>query len=428
MDLYETPKDVAAVLARWVPKTTRIALDPSVGRGALIIPAMRRLKCTSSQAVCVDVSAGAVRKSTASLANVCRTVGRVGSFLTMPRECVLPKGAPGFDLVVMNPPFAGASVNLRKLSRLRGVENSGRCPKSAPIEVLFVLKSVSLLADGGRMVAVLPSSVVSAERANWIRTELLNVGSIRCVHELGPNTFPRVEARFYLLVFDKGSARHSRILLRNHRLIRPDQLPVKESWLDVTRRLDYRYYEAKDMISAIRRMRTGLVWRQVQTVSDVIRGSVSGRSGIHTTEARPVLWRSGLTRRRKSGVKARTGDILAVRVGRKCASSIGMYMAQVSQPLSDCVIRVRPKGRARAVSMMFALRVIAGSRAGQALLEQGTGAAYIPEASLRKLEIPIGLPSLFPLQYRRYRRAVRQGKIAKAVEIESWCRAALSLE
>jgi len=40
------------------------------------------------------------------------------------------------------------------------------------------------------------------------------------------------------------------------------------------------------------------------------------------------------------------------------------------------------------------------------LLERGTGATYVTEESLAKLEVPIGLATEFPKRYARYMRSI----------------------
>ena len=72
-----------------------------------------------------------------------------------------------------------------------------------PLEAAFLCRALELLADGGRLLAIVPCSVVMSESLQWLREELLSQGAIRFVHELPPRSFPGVDSRMYLLVLQQ---------------------------------------------------------------------------------------------------------------------------------------------------------------------------------------------------------------------------------
>jgi len=68
---------------------------------------------------------------------------------------------------------------------------------------------------------------------------------------------------------------------------------------------------------------------------------------------------------------------------------------------------IRPFESIDPAQLLLASRVLLESRIGTSLVERGTGARYITEATLESLKIPLWLSHLDPGLFQRYRRAIR---------------------
>jgi type I restriction-modification system DNA methylase subunit len=118
----------------------------------------------------------------------------------------LSKGSPldtlngTADLILTNPPF-GAKFDRHEIASF-GEENlpifGSMCGRLQGVdsELLFVDRSLSLLAEGGRLLIVVPDSIVSAKGLPaLLRQELRNRATVRAVIELPSVTFAQAGTR-----------------------------------------------------------------------------------------------------------------------------------------------------------------------------------------------------------------------------------------
>lgn len=151
---YYTPESEAASFAAWAIRSgTERILEPSVGDGALLIPAIRRARALSGDniqlAVACDVDASTIE----TLKPVCgRDAELIGcSFFDLGAETT-----GTFDVVLANPPFTRnheIEANLRRLIRARYPVKG-----AAGLWAYFVLHAMSMLRPSGRMAIVVPAS------------------------------------------------------------------------------------------------------------------------------------------------------------------------------------------------------------------------------------------------------------------------------
>src|SRR4030066_1647259 len=106
------------------------------------------------------------------------------------------------------------------------------------------MKSLLFLRPGGRLLAVVPCSVVSSSKTTWFRQYIMMLGSIDYMHELPKRTFKGVESRVYLMVYTKSNIQES-VILRNHDLSRPLNVLISKEDLNVYPRFDYSYIRAR---------------------------------------------------------------------------------------------------------------------------------------------------------------------------------------
>ncbi len=391
---------------RHAPRRFASVLEPSAGNGALISQLRDRIESNSATVTAVDINASRLNQVRGRLKNV--PVDLIhADFLQWSANFHVPK----FDLIVTNPPFLGKrnfSVPICPTNETGAGCGGGR---RVPLEVAFLLRCIRLLKEGGRLLSVLPASIISSDRAVWLRKLIQEVGNVRFVHELAKGSFPRLEARTYLFVFDKSIDRRT-IRLQNHDLTRPANLLLPWREAAEGRRLDFGFHQAAQAMEAMRE-RPRFKWQRITEIADVIRGDVespiSDRATVHTNSALPCFWNGALTTvgrvNRQSGRAVQSGDLLLSRVGRNCTFTLGASRGMEGRRCSDCVILIRPQRAPESLRILLALRVVLRCEVLRKLLERGTGASYVTVQDLLAFSIPFGVDELFPEEFEKYRRA-----------------------
>lgn len=413
MHFHETPVQVARLLARHVPRSARTVLDPAVGQGALLLPVVSRL-CDGASAVCVDTDPHVLAVARTKLAGTVQTLDCVhGNFL----EAVLssPKlRSRKFDCVVMNPPYGAKKAEWSEcdLSSL-----GSAAQMYLPKELAFAFRAVECLNDGGRLLAVLPGSMVSSGVLAKFRGCLGVAGKFHYVHELPKFTFPGVEGRVYLVVFEKGRA-NSQIELRNHDLLQPHCMRVRWNELGMGRRLDFGYHHSRQWLAKLVEAHPRLEWRPLSELVEIQRGPRKSPRGprvaLHTTDCKAGLWRVRVGHR-EAGMKSRiaSSDLFVARVGRSCFSTLGPLVDFRPVSWSDCVFRLRATGAvADSLSLLLSLRLVTGMPAASQMIERGVGATYITEDELGSLYIPTQLGRAYPRLTEAYAQATKAGDTA----------------
>lgn len=419
MTRHETPTHIASILAKHAPAKVSSLLDPATGSGVLVRPFLLRNPLT--KAICIDIDPSSVRSVRGDFKPY-RNVSVInGDFLQWSKR----HPAEQFDCVVMNPPFAARMqdcVGMRIHPNIGGASESLLVAK----EIAFVYAGISHLRDRGRLIAILPASVICSDSGSWLRAELTRTGFVRVVHELPLHTFAGVEAKTFILIYERG-APQSNVSLRNHRLRNPDELIVSRDTLVKYPRFDFGYHEAALWYERLRRIGE-LGWVRLKDIADCWRGEVDSPirdPGIlHTKnfeKFRPVNKEScGWLR------PARTGDIVVKRVARDCASSWMLYLRRRCAQCSDCVLVIRLRGGREALPALFALRVLLASTKGAPLVERGTAASYLTVDSVSDIYIPSRLCEIYKASFEEFREAIRKGKLQKAATIEARVRSYLA--
>jgi hypothetical protein len=425
---YETPEDVAEVLARFAPARILRLLDPAVGGGRLVEPLLGRLSEQRAKVVCLDVDGtalgGVARSFRPALGANLRT--ETADFLEWSSAAYRRKA---FDCIVMNPPFLGRKKDETQIR----VRREGRDEvRSVSVEAAFTIRCLDLLGSAGVLLSVLPASLVSGRNASWVRRLIMSHGAVRYVHELPPTAFQGLEARLYLFAFERNGIRRP-TLLCNHDLRKPERLWVKASILGRYDRWDYGFHEARLKLELAVQTSPTLGWRRVGETATMRRGALSSPEGktrgVHTCDFREGIWHLDRAERRPSsdGCQLGLGDLLIKRVGRACSQSTGIVLEQTRVGATDCVLILRPKRPTEQFAMLFGIRAVLGSSSGASLVEQGTGATYIAEHSLSGLQIPMNVKDAYPDLYDRYLACAEAGDGKGLQELEAELRTALDL-
>jgi tRNA1(Val) A37 N6-methylase TrmN6 len=423
MRRHETPSSVASVLARHAPRQMKRILDPAVGNGVLLEPFFRRLG--RREFFAIDTDSRPLRRVEQEFGSISGTKLKVvqADFLKWACDYRTRSGSL-FDCIVMNPPFAARKNRWRSLAGLAGILGPYPLPQAGPIEAGFVLGAIALLRPGGRLLAILPASLVSAPCLGWIREFMAAHGAIRRVHELPRFTFPKIESRTYLVVYEKGRQNTTTLLL-NHDLLKPEEMLIEENGA-VSQRLDFGYYRSSGKIDILKQRRL-LGWRPLGELARIWRGTAKtpgiSKSVVHTGNYRDGFWHSSKIRRSWTGGRVeqliQAGDVLVKRVSRNCARSFGLSDRTYCALASDCVLIIRPRVRISTIRLLFALRCLMALDFGPALLERGTGASYLAQVELSRFEVPFALSKRYPGYFRLYVGEVRRRCFAAMQKLEA---------
>lgn len=425
MTHYYTPLDVARALVRHTPKNLSTLLEPAVGTGDLLEPLKHRLQ-SASRIVCIDKDSKALAKLKAERVPLWKNKLQIicTDFLEWPATNPLGKEGRGFHCVLMNPPFDGRRGHLVELNCSLDMPGEGHGVRPVPIEVAFVLKAIRLLRPGGRLLAVVPSSVIASLSTRWLREYLLQVGAVKYVHELPHFTFKDLRARVYLFVFEKQGRQGSLVLL-NHDLAQPESFRIRKDDLSPDFRLDYGFHNAKRWFKELKARKKRLRWVSISEIAKVLRGDMKSPAGarhaIHTTNYKGGFWIVGDRRKQlkwgSTDRKVKRYDLMLKRVGRDCSNTLGSVADAYGYATSDCVIIIRPHKSSDKLKLLFAIRIILGG-VGAALLERETGAPYLTVAELPDIQIPVNLAATYPQIFSKYRLAVRTRRFSEMLAIE----------
>jgi hypothetical protein len=330
-----------------------------------------------------------------------------------------------YDCVVMNPPFAAKKADWIKIDLRTELGQDKVETRFAPIEVAFMCRAVRLLKAGGRLLAVVPSSVVAGETTRVFREALLDVGTLKYVHELPHFCFDGVESRMYLVAFDKGR-NHRNAVLCNHDLHKPEVMIVDADSLKKRQRFDFGYFKGQQQLRRILLL-AEYDWRPLSMLVTVHRGKakspIGPKTAVHTCDYRTGFWRSARRHRlgkRASVMRLEEGDILVKRVGRYCSRTFGRIAGTLGMECSDCVMILRPKDRRMSSKILFALRCLVALPWIAPVIEKGTGASYITERSLNDLQVPIALHKRFPKSFEKYKSAIQKRSFSEMCRVERY--------
>ncbi|MFG0316906.1 MAG: N-6 DNA methylase [Planctomycetota bacterium JB042] len=173
-------------------------LDPACGTGEFLVDAAGRFPGAEIVGWEIDDEPAAVAARAVPGATV------------EVRDALEAPFAPGFDLVIGNPPYFERRLDPATRARFASAI-SGR-PNSY---ALFVLLGLELLRDGGRLAFVLPPSMNNGRYFERLRTHLLSVARVeRLELPHAPDLFDGASQRVMLLRLVKGERDDGRHVFR----------------------------------------------------------------------------------------------------------------------------------------------------------------------------------------------------------------------
>lgn len=179
---YYTPQNLADYVTKWVlAKKPKSILEPSCGDGVFIQALVNNNCDTSIELSCFelfDIEASKALER-CKLNNFSNASVTEGDFLVWANE-QLKKNEPTFDGVLGNPPFIRYQFlekNFQEQAQLVFEQLNLKFTKHTNAWVPFLLSSLALLKQGGRMGMVIPSEISNVMHAQSLRSYLGNVCS-----------------------------------------------------------------------------------------------------------------------------------------------------------------------------------------------------------------------------------------------------------
>ena len=412
---HYTPSEIATELARFAPDDIQTLLEPSVGNGNLLSPFL--LRENVGHIVAIDKDPHAIQELTTTHA----AYGNI-SFVN---EDFLEWSHPSndilsFDCVVMNPPFMAKNLALIRVDLK--VEQISKKKKIThlPMEVVFILRAIRLLKPSGKLLAIVPASVINASKMSWVREHLLSCGHIERVYELPRFTFEGIEAKTFLLVFEKSKTPEPTILALYDNGNTQEEIVCQDE-IKADLRLDYSFFAAKRKFGQYLQA-AELEWTALNKIATTSRGKVpspfSDNDVIHYKNFSEGFWQ---LKGNHDGAKPNrlSKHLICKRVGRDCLTTYGLGINTHDARFSDCVITIQIQDKSvDKIALLFCLRTFFTLPGVEGLLKLGTGAAYVSEKQLRETYIPIGLHTTEPDLYQKYKKAVHRLDYNKMKQIE----------
>ena len=94
-----------------------------------------------------------------------------------------------FDVLMTNPPFAGAIKEKLILKNYELAKKKGKPLSKVDRDILFIERNLNFLKEGGRMAIILPQGIYNNTTEEYIRTFIMERARILAVVSLHPNTF-----------------------------------------------------------------------------------------------------------------------------------------------------------------------------------------------------------------------------------------------
>jgi len=292
--------------------------------------------------------------------------------------------------------------------------------KCLPMEVVFVIRAIKLLKPNGKLLAIVPASVINSTNMSWLREHLLTCGHIERVYELPRYTFEGIEAKTFLLVFEKSKKSESTILALYDNG-NTQEVIVYQDEIMTDLRLDYSYFAAKRKQEGYLKA-AELEWTSLKKIATTSRGKVpspiSDDDVIHYKNFSEGFWRLK-NNQEITNPNRLSSYLICKRVGRDCLTTYGLGINIHDARFSDCVITIQIQDKSvDKIALLFSLRTFFALPGIESLLKLGTGAAYISIRKLREMNIPIGLHRTEPDLYRKYKKAVNNLDYQRMKQIE----------
>jgi hypothetical protein len=382
-----TPAELAHCLAKHLTGTDGSWLELGIGTGRIAAACLDLRSASSYLGVEIDSNLAALMPKRKGLRI------EMGDVLS-PQSLAQLLGDQRFDRTAGNPPFGlhalGEACRDRITSLCPGLELSAPW---VPLDLYFVLESLSRLKPGGEAAFIVASSIAEDSRLRAFRSNLIQTASEVECYELPERMFGwKAQVQSYLLIARFGNAACRSVTLGR---LAAGSLEV-ESSADVPpaaaiNRLDFAFHEFTEMNRALRESSCTSLLSELGAV--IVRGSRTKTqfddlqiSSFHTSDLPRAHSKVRFDEAADHGFNfAQPGDILIARVGTRCLDRHAI-VASGRRHYTEAVYRIQvPRPHRQRVAEWMASE--AGAKWRQAAAT-GACAKHLTVSTLLKMPIP----------------------------------------
>lgn len=315
----------------------QLIIDLGVGKGALIQAALDRWAGASFVAIDIDKNnCNEIKKKKPCI----RTLHVDGLTPRLNENIKIAVGS--VDVAICNPPYKRFTNDIKYnvLFDSSGLPNCKKM-KSISTDIIFLANNISLLKRNGYLGIIMPDGIITRKDLISVRENIVNNHTIHHIIQLPEKIFAKTEARTYIIILTKGKLKQTSTKLsladKNGNCI--DTIDVEDNLL--INRMDYTFH--KWFVSINKTITTNYS----RVGIEICRGSLSH----HEIKKKNVEFIHSTNFSNKFGffknnvydfkcITAQKGDILIVRVGKRCIGRI-LRVKSGNVIFSDCVYRVR---------------------------------------------------------------------------------------
>jgi len=178
---YYTPPEVIDSMLQSIPDNAKTVIDPACGTGAILLRTMEKLALNPQNITGTDIDKNAVFLTKLNILFAYpdyTDVPNIYHFDFIESDLSSVTKNNGFDIVITNPPWAAV--------KKQGMyETYAEILKSREIASMFLLKSYDILNYNGRLIFLLPESILKVKTHKQIRKFLLENTDIQKIQEFG---------------------------------------------------------------------------------------------------------------------------------------------------------------------------------------------------------------------------------------------------
>lgn len=201
-----TPSNVAQLMGELLfENATDVSdvniLDPCIGQNIFLETISWRV--TSSRLEGVELDASLINEATKSFYEQPNRKLYIGNFFEYSKS-----HESEFDYIISNPPYVRqekmTEENDKKNIRAIFRDKSYKLPANSNLYVYFLLKSIDLLNEGGKLVAIVYDSWLYSSYGSMLKDALSSAGSIESVIHFQNRAFANADVGATIIEFKKG--------------------------------------------------------------------------------------------------------------------------------------------------------------------------------------------------------------------------------
>ena len=317
-----------------------MGVELGAGRGALLASALRQWRQANFNGI--DICAESIARVKAKFPEVMlQQMDLLDSSIWSQHS--LTHMLESQDIAFCNPPFQAYSNNadFRSLCSQANMRECARLPRSNAA-LVFLLHNIRLLKTGGVIGIILPDGLLTGREYEAFRADLLTLHRLEAIIQLPDHAFAGIEARTHILLVRKGLPALDRVPLYQSSSSGELSTALYVSANKLLQRMDHSYWlhnsaQSKPCLSLAD---IGVEIHRGSRSKKLLRAQ--GLSYVHSSDmpGQPIPVKCRFEENNTNHIRARSNDILVVRVGKRCIGRVALVTSG-DVPISDCLFRVR---------------------------------------------------------------------------------------